>query len=511
MRALTKIMLMAAFAVLAVGCGGDDLQCVGCDDSTISSDTGAGNFSSSSEPNGGTSSSGGKDDDVRNSSSGTETDGSSSSGGKDNSSSSSTTGGGNSSSSDGANDYYRYYDPYTAAAQRCQGGFVEYKCGEEWYMPGTGTIDNNGIYLYQYCSSNAIVKTEIKYERCGSNWYSPATTTRCQDGVVENKCGEEWYKGTINDNGIGYTCSNNASKVLDKCEGSTYNPTSYFCYDNKRYSLCGDSKLEYNPETQRCSSGAVETKCGTGSNYHNPATEGCCGDNKYSISTQFCSSIDNKVYYLCGGSGGSQYNPETQRCSSDAIQQQCGTTWYNIETYFCSDKNIVYSKCGGNVYTSSQYCGNGVVKNYTSITDARDGKKYNTTVIGTQTWMAENLNYGGSDNSIGSCFNNDPNNCEYYGRNYHWSTAMNGSGSSTANPSGVQGICPAGWHIPSNAECTTLETYVRGTDNYGLGMDCWWSTSDGRNSGYAYIYCTDGSGLYDYQKGTLETVRCVQD
>jgi len=111
------------------------------------------------------------------------------------------------------------------------------------------------------------------------------------------------------------------------------------------------------------------------------------------------------------------------------------------------------------------------------FTDSRDGKSYSTVVIGTQTWMAENLNYeaGGS-----ICNGNNPSNCEIYGRLYEWNTIMDGAASSSASPSGVRGICPAGWHIPSDAEWTTLTDFVsvNGTGNGNVGAKLkageWW-------------------------------------
>lgn len=87
-----------------------------------------------------------------------------------------------------------------------------------------------------------------------------------------------------------------------------------------------------------------------------------------------------------------------------------------------------------------------------SLTDSRDGKTYATVTIGNQTWMAENLCY----NATGSWLNpNNPN--SKYGRLYDWATVMNGANSSSFNPSGVQGICPNGWHLPSDAEWSVLE------------------------------------------------------
>ncbi|MDX2001165.1 MAG: FISUMP domain-containing protein [Chitinophagales bacterium] len=84
-----------------------------------------------------------------------------------------------------------------------------------------------------------------------------------------------------------------------------------------------------------------------------------------------------------------------------------------------------------------------------NITDPRDGQTYRTTCIGDEIWMAENLRY----NAPGSqCYGGDVANCDTYGRMYTWDQAMAGAASSNLVPSGVQGVCPTGWHIPSYAE-----------------------------------------------------------
>ena len=95
--------------------------------------------------------------------------------------------------------------------------------------------------------------------------------------------------------------------------------------------------------------------------------------------------------------------------------------------------------------------------------DARDGQIYTTVQIGDQCWMAENLNIAqdSSGNPITKyCYNNDPTYCDHYGGLYNWNTIMNGEASSGTNPSGVQGICPNDWHMPSDAEWTELVDYV---------------------------------------------------
>ncbi len=92
-----------------------------------------------------------------------------------------------------------------------------------------------------------------------------------------------------------------------------------------------------------------------------------------------------------------------------------------------------------------------------TFTDPRDGQTYNTVQIGDQCWMKENLNYQVSDSW---CYDNNTTNCDNYGRLYTWHAAMAGASSSNSNPSGVQGVCPPGWHLPSDAEWTELVNYV---------------------------------------------------
>jgi uncharacterized protein (TIGR02145 family) len=192
-------------------------------------------------------------------------------------------------------------------------------------------------------------------------------------------------------------------------------------------------------------------------------------------------------------------------------------------------------------------------------------ESYEAVLIGTQTWMAKNLNYKTSDGAS-RCYptsgdtnasDADNSNCNIYGRLYNWSTAMNGAASSSAVPSGRQGICPSGWHIPSSGEWTALTDFVggsstagtklkaasgwnsyngtsgNGTDEYGfsalpgglgysdgffssVGNDgYWWSASElssasahSRSMGYDYSNVRMGSIS---TKSDLLSVRCVQD
>ena len=194
------------------------------------------------------------------------------------------------------------------------------------------------------------------------------------------------------------------------------------------------------------------------------------------------------------------------------------------------------------------------------ITDSRDGQTYNTVQIGTQCWMSQNLNIGTKVNGLTEqtnnniiekyCYNNDESYCDVYGGLYQWNEMMQ-----YVTTEGVQGICPTGWHLPTDAEWTTLTTYLGGEsvaggklketgtihwlapnngatnesgftavpagnrDFYGsfLGIGYyvyWWSSSEYGTSlaWYRYPYYTD-SNVTSYVTGKSYglSVRCLKD
>jgi len=96
-----------------------------------------------------------------------------------------------------------------------------------------------------------------------------------------------------------------------------------------------------------------------------------------------------------------------------------------------------------------------------SLFDPRDNQSYPTVQLGSQCWMASGLNYGtmisGStyqrDNCIIEkyCFNNDPALCALGAALYQWDELMQ-----YETVAGIQALCPAGWHVPTETEWTTL-------------------------------------------------------
>jgi uncharacterized protein (TIGR02145 family) len=105
---------------------------------------------------------------------------------------------------------------------------------------------------------------------------------------------------------------------------------------------------------------------------------------------------------------------------------------------------------------------------YGSFRDDRDGQVYRTVQIGNQVWMAENLNWAGTSSNLGWCYADNLDNCEIYGRLYNWSTVM--ALPPVCNEAECvdtdvvldkhRGICPAGWHVPTDAQWITLTAFV---------------------------------------------------
>ena len=169
--------------------------------------------------------------------------------------------------------------------------------------------------------------------------------------------------------------------------------------------------------------------------------------------------------------------------------------------------------------------------------DERDGKKYVYVVIGTQTWMAENLNYAASGSKCGddnSLSDSNTTFCDTYGRLYNWNTAST--------------VCPAGWYLPSQTELGVLGSDAKklkaasdwndfsgqsggGTDDYGFsalpggignldgkfvlfGVDCdLWSASNNNSNAYGLfmLYSSGTVNWYNYDKNTLRSVRCLKN
>ena len=178
-------------------------------------------------------------------------------------------------------------------------------------------------------------------------------------------------------------------------------------------------------------------------------------------------STDNSAYYkiTCGNEGS-----QTEKTLAKAT---CGAVAYDPAIMSC-EKNILTL----------------------SFTDTRDSKKYKAVVIGSQIWMAENLNY----NASGSlCYGYAESNCAKYGRLYDWATAMDLDTSYNrklyTGSEKKKDICPIGWHLPSRDEWLVLINFIGGASRAGVKLK---ATSGWIDKEYGYYDSITVSGTKYY-------------
>lgn len=220
---------------------------------------------------------------------------------------------------------------------------------------------------------------------------------------------------------------------------------------------------------------------------------------------------DSVVLRLANYSGEIQWQKSTDSISWTNIQSSDGE-----ELLFLADQTS-YFRIVNKKYPDSIVSNLGIVKVYpknVNLSDV-DGNRYRTVQIGSQIWMAENLRttryadgksieqikensifayYVDSNNNPKPAFcwyNNDSIGYARYGAMYNWAAAMNGATSSDAVPSGVQGVCPTGWHLPSDAEWKILEKEL-GMSADVLDQEGWRGTSQGSKlAGEADLWAND--------------------
>ena len=267
------------------------------------------------------------------------------------------------------------------------------------------------------------------------------------------------------------------------------------------------------------------------------------------------------VLVACGDDSSSA--TDSDEVSSSSVCEDCDDSG-SSKVMSCSSSvkssssSVVSSSSVSDAYVAPST----VVKG--TVTDERDGQTYKTVKIGSQTWMAENLNFA-TDGSV--CYNDSAEYCAKYGRLYQWSDAMDsvgrwgnvgkGCGSfGTCEPEGmVRGVCPEGWHLPNTKEWEILFAAAggkysagvklrsasgwnndrNGTDDYSFtavpagGMGIWAKETFVNGGNYAFFWSSTEEGsfyaYYMYLKFSSEeaafntyyskdfwlSVRCVMD
>ncbi|MBO7618789.1 MAG: fibrobacter succinogenes major paralogous domain-containing protein, partial [Bacteroidales bacterium] len=343
---------------------------------------------------------------------------------------------------------------------------------------------------------------------------------------------EAWLaslKGANGSNGTNCSVSKSGSTTTIDCGGGN----TATIMDGAPGSSGSKGDTGYGCKVVDDGSGTLSVKCGPDGEPTSTATiyKAVCGTTPYDPAKKFCFNME--LNDLCNKEA---FDPTKYECVENVLQEKatvakCGETEYDPETHFCA-------KFADNTEQVYKY-----------VTVAPEGSEYS------KTWMAENLNYETETGSF--CYENNDDNCATYGRLYTWATAVGkteeacGYGKTcNLGTEVIRGVCPDGWHLPSQSEWNELIAAVgdnsgkalksaSGWNNNGNGTDAFgfsalpagrryndvsyynvgnnayfWSSSEyGGNSAY-YMYLLsddDRAGLYNYNKNYGLSVRCVQN
>ena len=266
-------------------------------------------------------------------------------------------------------------------------------------------------------------------------------------------------------------------------------------------------------------------------------------------------------YYICDKISPKKFT--FRKATSDELEEKCSI--YNYGKYKTFKGSKAIAKCDvaeSNAEIQFYDWTFANDKNQGTMTDPRDSSVYKTIIMDTLTWMAENLNYADSVNYPSMrkhnwCYNNQIDSCKIHGRLYTWSAAIDSVYWSTQGitcgytnnskhtpcglPERVQGICPAGWHLPNSNEWNQLlewlekiniEFYRSGfsTDHTGIyfstsksyalftNIENWtyfWSSTDVETTNYEDVMMLQTSSystkLESSQSNDAVSVRCVKD
>lgn len=354
---------------------------------------------------------------------------------------------------------------------------VQGVCPEGWHVPSNSEWSQLRNYVNSYAGFRCSGTNEyIAKALCSPDYWNSTANSSCAVGYtlsVNNATGfSALPAGFISGNSSGnignlanfWSCTQSNSSTAYYIQMGYDSPTVGANADGSMGRLC----------SVRCVCDSAITGGGaqavvTGFVNNVTSTTAQCGgsvvtDNGYSVTERgVCWSTSNPpmVYHnrtIDGAGMGSFVSSLTGLIP--------GTTYY-VRAYAITNAGTIY---GGVVsFTTPTLCGTSTIFDY-------DLNEYPTVQIGNQCWLKENLRstHYADGTAISSVNNVSSSSTAYYyapsgsiekGYLYNWKAVMRSSSSSSANPSGVQGICPTGWHVPSDQEWAELENFVGSQDS----------------------------------------------
>ncbi len=238
--------------------------------------------------------------------------------------------------------------------------------------------------------------------------------------------------------------------------------------------------------------------------YHNMAV--CDGDNGWVIGTL----IEKMDCDFSAESNDSRndddYSSESKKGNSSSSSGTTPNSWpEGVKPSGYYAKNCPADQICKDATSSLEYLNQEMLAagKYGEMLDTRDGQVYKTIEFYYgRTWMAQNLNYDPGDvSSMGNyawsgCYNDEADSCAKYGRLYTWEVAMNNAEcgyGNTCSPTGVQqGICPEGWHLPSQTEWQYVDGSIDAAGVWGNETTGQWLKS---TTGWTDYPNKDGYGF----------------
>ena len=332
----------------------------------------------------------------------------------------------------------------------------------QWVVNGNPIGTNDSIFAYSPSNGDQVISILTSSEQCSSN--NPATSDTIT--MIVNP---------LLPVGISISASNNpvCEGLPVTFTGAAINGGSTPAY---QWQVNGINTGTNNPDFTYTPVDGDFVTCTLTSNVecvsNNPATSnsitmsvGEAPDVSFTICFDTITTLNAKPFKLKGGIplGGIYSGPGVDQISGYFNPAMAGV---GLKTISYSYTNLF--NCSNNatraisVINPAQFsCGD-------SLIDIRDNKKYPTVQIGSQCWLAVNLNYGSKipgdqsqrDNCIPEkyCYNDLPANCTQYGALYQWDELM-----SYEDAEEIQGLCPLGWHVPSEADWNLLFAVYQGS------------------------------------------------
>ena len=349
-------------------------------------------------------------------------------------------------------------NPVTLTATPINGGFIPVF---QWTVNGINIGTNNSVFAYLPVNGDVVTCSLLSSETCTSG--NPAQSNPVTMVVNANLPAGITISASANPFCPGTTVTFIANPING---GST---PSYQWKVNGINTGTNSSTFIYttlNNDSIRCIM-TSNLSCVTG----NPASSAkiiMSGTLAPIVSFTSCfdtvTTVGAKAFKLKGGMplGGSYSGPGVNSLTGVFTPSSANI---GLKTISYTYTNV--SSCSANKTKTILVQANPSFTCGSNFTDIRDGKLYTTVQIGTQCWMAANLNYGSIipssqvqyDNCISEkyCYNDVTGNCTKYGGLYQWDEVMKYDDTQAG-----QGLCPPGWHVPTDSEWTTLFNFYQG-------------------------------------------------